>query len=86
VQRHWQSRSGRRNHERHSARPPSLKRFDGAALVIEISHDVFMPAAAPIRAPGQQRLAVRPKMLRPAVAGGGEFTAVVVTLTSQRAA
>jgi hypothetical protein len=60
-------------------------RFDGAALAIELSHDgmAFASAAAPIWSPGQQRLTVRPKMLRPAVVGGGEFTAVVVTLTAQ---
>jgi hypothetical protein len=62
-------------------------RFDGAALTIELSHDgiEFVPAAASVRSPRAQRLAVRPKILRPAVAGGGEFTTVVVTLTAQRA-
>ena len=62
-------------------------RFDGAALMIELSHDgvEFAPAAAAVRSPRAQRLVVRPKILRPAVAGGGEFTTVVVTLTAQRA-
>lgn len=62
-------------------------RFDSAALVIEMSHDgvTFAPASAPMRAPGQQRLTVRPKMLRPVVTGAGECTAVVVTLVAQRA-
>jgi hypothetical protein len=62
-------------------------RFDGAALAIELSQDgvEFAPAAAAVRSPRALRLAVRPKIIRPVVAGGGEFTSVVVTLTAQKA-
>jgi hypothetical protein len=61
-------------------------RFDGAALMIELSHDgvEFAPAATAVREPRAQRLAVRPKILRPAVVGGGQFTTVLVTLTAHR--
>jgi hypothetical protein len=62
-------------------------RFDGAALLMELSHDglQFAPAAAPVTSPRAQRLPVRPKVLRPAVTGGGQFTTVVVKLTARRA-
>src|SRR5262245_24685036 len=61
-------------------------RFDGAALAIEITYDgvTYATAAAPMRAPGQQRLTVQPKALRPVVSGAGECTAVVVSLEARR--
>jgi hypothetical protein len=58
--------------------------FAGGALVLEGSFDGanHNAIAAPIRSPGQQRINTSVKHLRPAVAGGADFTCIVVTLTT----